>query len=210
MQEINFNEKEHKYYDDTGLVYTSVTTLIKKYTKTYDTNFWAMYTGLKERGLRVKPEPENNIIFAGGRKEKVDKLYKDSLYSIWAEEVKLKWKGITLEACIRGNNVHNELEDSINLSKGDIGGNTNKLITRGNNEKKPIETLHDLDKTKLEERYPEVYKRLKGYIELGYSIFAEKRVHLPEYAIAGMIDVPLLQKGYFWYRDWETDRKSVV
>ena len=209
ITDILFNEAEHKYYDANGHIYTSVTTLIGKYTNTFDTDFWAMYTALKERNFKIKPEPEKQKIYIGGVGYKVATLIKDSTYKHWYAEVLAKWAGLTAEACQRGNAVHNELEDSINLSKGDLLGTTNQLISSNIKGKKGIYTIHDLSQTKLEEKYPQVYQRLSGYIERGFSIFAEKKVHLQEYLLAGMIDVPLLKGEYFCILDWKTNKNEL-
>lgn len=209
MQDILFNEAEHKYYDTTGQIYTSVTTLIGKYTNTFDGEFWAMYTALKEHGFKVKPEPSKRSIFVGNRLYKLDQLLKDSTFKHWYAEIDARWKGINAEACLRGNMVHNELEDSINKSKGDYNGDTNSLIQPSLIGKKPITTQHDLDATVLKEKYPKVYERLTGYVQRGFSIFAEKKVFLKEYQIAGMIDVPLLLGQHFAILDWKTNKDEL-
>ena len=209
MQDILFNEAEHKYYDTSGIVYTSVTTLINKYTNTFDTEFWCMYTALKEHKFIVKPEPSKRKIYVGNRLYSLDTLMKDSTFKHWYAEIDARWKGVNAEACLRGNMFHNELEDSINLSKGDITGSTNNLIQPSIIGKKPIKTQHDLDKTILKEKYPKVYNRLSGYIERGFSIFAEKKVFLREYQVAGMIDVPLLLDSYFAILDWKTNKDEL-
>ena len=207
VKEINFEEKSHKYFDDTGEVYTSVTTLIHQYSSKYDTEYWAMYTALKDRLFKVKPEPAKQIIYINGVANKLSDLVKDSLFKAYQEATKAEWKVNTEVACFRGNVIHNKLEDSINGSKGNSTGIDNSLITRKG--EKVICTQHDLDKTELETEFPEVYKRLSGYIYRGFSIFAEKKVHLEKYKLAGMIDVPLLFKNYFAILDWKTNKDEL-
>ena len=210
IDEIQFNEAAHSYSDGTERKYTSVTTLIGKYTNTFDTEFWAMYTAMKDHGYTVKPVPEKREIYCNNVKYKVEMLLKDSTFKYWYAEIIAKWNGLTAEACQRGNITHNALEDSINLSKGDISGNTNRGIYRGGNvNAKTIKTMHDLESTRLQEDYPIVYERLKGYIERGFSIYAEKKVHLPEYSIAGMIDVPLFIGDHFAILDWKTNKNEL-
>jgi hypothetical protein len=211
MIDINFDEEKHIYYDDNNRLYKSVTTLIGTYTNTFDTHFWAMYTALREKGFRVKPEPKKQIIYIASKAYTIKDLYRDTLYKAYAEAVKTKWIVLTEEACNRGNLVHNELEDNINLSKGDEGGKTNTFISPSSYLPKgsEIKTVHDLNKTILEEKYPQVYTRLKGYIERGFSIFAEKRVFLEKYGIAGMIDVPLFKGMYFAILDWKTNANEL-
>lgn len=208
MQEILFNEAEHKYYDNSDIKYTSVTTLIGMYTNTFDTELMAMFTALKEHGFKVKLEKEKRSIWCHNKLYKLEELLKDNIQKHWYNEVRARWEGITAEACQRGNRVHNELEDNINLSKGDISGNTNLLISpiKG---KKTISTIHDLNNTDLEDKYPLVYNRFKGFIDRGFSIFAEKKVHLPEFGIAGMIDVPIMYGKYFAIDDWKTNKAEL-
>ena len=207
MQDILFNEAEHKYYDSEGHNYTSVTTLIHNYTNTYDSDFWAMYTALKEHNFKVRPEPEKRKIYVGNVLYSLDKLMKDSTFKHWFAEIQARWAGITAEACQRGNLVHNELEDNINGSKGDFSGLTNSLILPTG--KKIIRTQHDLDNTVFKDKYPIVYNRLSGYVQRGFSIFAEKKVFLKEFYIAGMIDVPLMIDNYCAILDWKTNKDTL-
>ena len=207
MEEIQFNEQEHRYYDGSKIEYTSVTTLIGKYANTYDTDFWAMYTALKEHNYTVKPVPEKRSIWCRNVLYKLQDLYKDDLFVLWVEEVKARWKVISGEACFRGNLIHNDLEANIDKSKQDFTKETNLNIRVGAD--RCLKTEHDLDKTDLREKYPIVYERLKGYINLGFSIYAEKRVHLPEFGVAGMIDVPLIHGKHFAILDWKTNKEKI-
>lgn len=207
MEEIQFNEQEHRYYDGTKIEYTSVTTLIGKYTNTYDTEFWAMYTALKEHNYIVKPVPEKRSIWCRNVLYKLKDLYRDDLFVLWVDEVKARWKAVSGEACFRGNMIHNELEANIDSSKQDFNKETNLNIKRGAD--RCLKTEHDLDRTELQEKYPIVYERLKGYINLGFSIYAEKRVHLPEFGVAGMIDVPLIKGKHFAILDWKTNKEEM-
>lgn len=207
ITDILFNEAEHKYYDERGNTYISVTTLIGKYTETYDTEFWAMYIALKEHNLKVKPEPKLRKIYIGNHLYKLEHLLKDALYKHWYAEIRAKWNGINAEACLRGNTYHNDIENGINQSKGDWNGSTNNLISiKG---EKVIKTIHDLDKTNFKDKYPIIYDRLSGYIHRGFSIFAEKKVFLEEYRVAGMIDCPLLIQMYFAILDWKTNKDEL-
>lgn len=209
MEDILFNEAEHKYYDTVGNTYISVTTLIGKYTDTFDGYYWGMYTALKDNGYdKLKPQPEKGIIVISGVPYKIDDLHKDSRFKAWYDLTTAKWKVMNMEACDRGNATHNELEDNINISKGDYNGKSNTLIST-TGKKEPISTVHDLSKTNLEEKYPAVYKRLLGYINRGCSIFAEKRVFLQDYKVAGMIDVPIIKDKKFCILDWKTNKDEL-
>ena len=208
MNTIFFNEKEHKYYDANNTNYTSVTTLIGLYTSTYDTEFWAMYTALKEHHYKIKPVPEERAIFINNVKFSLKHLILDTRFKNWYDEIIARWKGITFEACERGNATHNELELSINNSKNDFNASTNNYISPIG--KKVIHLQHELDNTPIASKYPEVYTRLSGYINNGFSIYAEKKVFLEKYRIAGMIDCPLLKQLHFCILDWKTNKDTIT
>ena len=207
MDTILFNEAEHKYYDEYGTIYTSVTTLIGKYTNTFDNEFWAMYTCLKDHHYKVKPQPETRSIYVNNVLYPLKNLMLDTRFKNWYDEIVAKWKGLNFEACERGNATHNELELSINQSKGDYFATTNTNITpRG---EKIITLKHELEGTPIAEKYPEVYTRLNAYLDRGFSIFAEKKVFLREYGIAGMIDCPVVKDKHFCILDWKTNKDTI-
>lgn len=213
MQDILFNEKEHKYYDNFGNTYISVTTIIGKYTDTFNPYYWGMFTGLKDNGYdRLKPDNDEKFIIIAGVKYKIEDLHKDTRFKAWYEFTVAKWNVINIEACDRGNATHNELENNINISKGDYSGGTNGMILPNSGKSNNgfvISTEHDLSKTNLEEKYPEVYNRLIGYINRGCSIFAEKRVFLESFRVAGMIDVPIIKGNKFCILDWKTNKDTL-
>lgn len=214
QEEILFTEHDHRYFDrvDNTIVYKSATQFLGGYEKKYDQEFWAMYTGLKDKGYKVKPEPEKRAIYVNGQLIPIKGLLKDALYKCYYDETIAKWKGINEEACIRGNNTHNYLEDTINQSKGKVGGKSdNHLISPLSGTLKNIESVNDLDNTDLKEKYPFIYNRLKGYIERDCVIFAEKRVRLDLAQLAGMIDVPIIKRGSnrFCIVDWKTNKDEL-
>lgn len=213
-EEISFNEAEHKYFDklNTEDIYTSVTQFLGQYEPGYDREFWAMFTALKEKDLRVKPDPEKRTIAINGQINKISSLLKDKLYKCWYDEIDARWKGLNEEACIRGTNTHNYLEDTINQSKGMVSGYANNhLIKPKSGTLKNLESISDLDNTDLAERFPYIYNRLKGYIERDCIIFAEKRVRLDLVKLAGMIDVPIIKRHNknFIIVDWKTNKDEL-
>jgi hypothetical protein len=207
MTDINFNEAEHKYYDDNKKIYTSVTTLIGKYTEQFDTDFWSMFTALKNNHYKVKPEPEKQSIYVAGSLFHLSDLKRTPLFAAWQEEVKAKWKSTTIEACERGNIIHNAIESGINESKQDMSALSNQHISPIGN--RVIKTIHDLDSTNLKRDFLPVYTRLSAYIDKGFSVFAEKRVFLSKYLIAGMIDAPLFIGKRFCILDWKSNKDTI-
>lgn len=215
IDEILFDEAAHRYYDQNGNNYISVTTIIGKYCQDYDTELWAMFTALKEHNYKVRIDKVTRCISVSNRTYKLADLMKDKLFFAWYNEVRASWDAKTAEACNRGNILHNHMEDSINLSKGDLSGVTNNMIINktsqvGNQDIYPkIRTIHDLASTSLKDTHPAVYQRLAGYVMRGFSIFAEKRVFLKEFFIAGMIDVPLIYNNWFAILDWKTNKDEL-
>ena len=213
-EEILFTDHDHRYFDkdDDSIVFKSATQFLSGYEKKYDQEFWAMFTGLKNKGYKIKPEPDQRAIYVHGRLTPLATLMKDSLYKCYYDETMAQWKGINEEACIRGNNTHNYLEDTINQSKGLVGGsNNNHLISPLSGKLKNIETVNDLDNTDLAEKYPFIYNRLKEYINRDCVIFAEKRIRLDLARLAGMIDVPIIKRGTkkFCIVDWKTNKDEL-
>ena len=151
---LTFTEADHKYTDENNLVYTSVTTLLEKYKVPFDNNFWSMYTGLKDAGYKLKPYPEEQAIRLGNVKFKLKDLMQESYYVQLQEMTKAKWRVKTTEACIRGNIIHNSIEEGINKTRNDLTAKDNDLITYEDNPfkyGKNISTLNDLDASHLKE-----------------------------------------------------------
>lgn len=208
-----FDPVEHKYSDDTGLVYTSVTTVIGKYQKPFNTKYWSMYCAIRDLKISVKSYKHEQGMTIKGRYYGINDLYANKRYKEEAEAMVLKWKQITEEACNRGNEVHDFLEDNINLSKDDIQGKSNAdiqpLFGHTGHTDLIIKTKHDLTKTKIQERYPDIYFRLLAYINAGWTIYAEKKVYSTTYGIAGMIDVLLVRGKKFIIMDWKTNKAKM-
>lgn len=210
MKEINFTKEDHRYFNDKNETYISATQVIDKYKKTYDREFWCMFTALKEQNLRVKPFPDKRKIAISGITYKLSGLMKDEIYKHYYNMIDAKWKGITAEACFRGNQTHDYLEASINKSKNDIKGKSNINIRPSHlHKREPLKTVHDLEQTDLKDNYPSIFKRLSRYIEKGCSIYAEKKVHIDKYKIAGMIDVPIIKGNKFCILDWKTNKDEL-
>ena len=118
-KEINFTDHDHRYFNDANETYISATQLLDRYKPKYDREFWCMYTALKENNYRVKPYPKERKIMVSGYKYTIKALKKDNIFIHLYNEIDARWKGINAEACFRGNQTHDYLENSINKSKGD-------------------------------------------------------------------------------------------
>lgn len=203
---LKFDAASHSYTDEQGMPYTPVTSFIGEFDKPFNSRYWGMYTALKNNGYRLRYEPNTEeYITVNNRRTHIDKLYADPLKAILVKGTKKEWKNVTDKSLVRGNTIHDHLEDSINLSKGDVKGKTNEMI-------KPLsgfvrlDTKHDLDKTNLQETFPAIYNRLLGYINMGCILFAEKRIYNPYFYLAGTIDVLIVKGKYFAILDWKTNK----
>lgn len=219
--QLTFNEELHRYSDETGLVYTSVTTLIGKYKEPFNKKYWSMYTTLRDAGFKVRPTKDKKGIVVNGKYNDLDSLYRNPINHYEVKQMIDKWQKLTEAACDRGNEVHDFLEDNINISKGDEEGKSNDKIVPQLTETTIssntgldviIKTQHDLDKTEIKDRFPDIYYRLKAYIDLGCVIFAEKKIYSTVYQIAGMIDVLIvnLRTKVFSILDWKTNKDVMM
>lgn len=212
---INFDPVKHQYTDDNGVVYTSVTTLINKYKPPFDKRYWSMYTALRDNGFKVRPGKVGKTIVVDGKFRSIESLYKNPINNHEVKLVVNKWQKLTKDACNRGNEIHDFLEDNINESKGDITGSTNDYIKPSlklQGELLVIKTQHDLDSTAVRERYPIIYERLSKYIKMGCTLFAEKKVFSTYYQVAGMIDVLVvhMKTKQFCIVDWKTNKDIMM
>ena len=211
---IHFDPGPHKYYDDNGLVYTSVTTLIGGYKKPFNKRYWSMYTAIKETGATLRPDMKSEkFITINNKLFHIDELYKDPSAIKIAVKVEQEWLRKTEIACERGNNIHDSLENNINESKGDIKGETNHIIQPTHSlsgELIVLRTKHDLEKTGIQDRYPSIYLRLLKFINMGCTLFAEKRIYTIAYQVAGMIDVLIVKGKMFAILDWKTNKDELI
>jgi len=209
---ITFEPIEHKYTDDSGLVYTSVTTLIDKYKPKFNSKYWSMYVALRDNGFKVRPDGGKcKDIVVDGNFRSLESLYKNPINNNEVSLVVNKWKKLTEDACARGNEIHDFLEDGINKSKNDKEGLTNKLISPSLGAGLlVIRTKHDLDATDIGVNYPVIYDRLLVFINKGCTIFAEKRIYSTAYQVAGMIDVLIVKGRQFCILDWKTNKDEMI
>lgn len=126
-----------------------------------------------------------------------------------------QWRTITEEACERGSNTHNEIEDSIKLNSQfhgavkymrDVDGS---MITVADlpNINKYVKEL-DVDKfiSDTNNKYPDIYKIFTFYKEKGYKIYSEIGTFLIDSLISGTIDILCIKEDGFIIGDWKTNR----
>lgn len=151
---------------------------------------------------------------------KFDKDYwlrkKSKELGISEKKLEEQWKTITDEACERGSNTHNGLEDGIK------GGSQFKKAIQYLDERNfgQMITIADiptilgdyrlLDINEFKEltnnKYPEIYTVFEKYTAHGYKIYAEIGGFLIDYLVSGTIDVLLIREDKFVIGDWKTNR----
>lgn len=151
---------------------------------------------------------------------KFDKSYwlrkKSKELGISEKKLEQQWDTIKDEACERGSNTHNGLEDGI---KG--GSQFKKAIqyleTRQSGEMITVADIPTilgnyrlLDLSEFieltENKYPQIYEVFQRYTDNGYHIYAEIGTFLIDFLVSGTIDVLLLREDKFVIGDWKTNR----
>lgn len=151
---------------------------------------------------------------------KFDKSYwlrkKSKELGISEKKLEQQWDTIKDEACERGSNTHNGLEDGIK------GGSqfkkaiqylearqTGEMITvadiptiLGNYRLLDLSGFIEL----TENKYPQIYEVFQRYTDNGYQIYAEIGTFLIDFLVSGTIDVLLLREDKFVIGDWKTNR----
>ena len=114
---IVFDEPTHKYTDEDGHNYISATTIIGLYEPEFDRDYWAMYKALQGSGYKVFPVVEKRKIKIKNREWDIKYLYDNQdkiLGKVTVQDILNSWEKINKDACERGNEKHNFLEDEIN------------------------------------------------------------------------------------------------
>lgn len=133
------------------------------------------------------------------------------------KEILRQWDKIKNEACDRGSDKHNDIENAIkNASK--FKEAIKYLETR---ESGMVVTVADIPnlipipldieqfKTATEHKYKEIYDVFDYYTNAGYTIYSEIGVFDPELLISGTIDILCIKDDQFVILDWKTNRDGL-
>ena len=131
------------------------------------------------------------------------------------KQLAAQWKQITDEACERGTNTHNGLEDGIKGSS--MFKNAVQHLQRTDGEMVTIADLPNINcnikpldvqefKDLTENKYPDIYKIFDYYTERDYKIYSEIGGFLIDYLVSGTIDVLCIREDKFVIGDWKTNR----
>lgn len=191
---IYFDEASHKYTNDAGKVYTSVTTYLGKFEPKFKTNDVAKKCAI------IGQNPNH------------PKYHKYKGMS--AAEIVAMWDEIRENACANGNEKHNYIDNRIKLATGyaqhEISGS--KLYTLLDIVLNPALGKLDLNhfvKTGLYARYPRIYRIIEYFANDGYSVYSEIGVFSDDHMISGMIDLLLVKGNKFIILDWKTNKNGI-
>lgn len=133
------------------------------------------------------------------------------------KEILRQWNQIKEEACRRGTNTHNGLEDAIKdvskfkeairyLEQSESG----RCITVADIPNLSVKPL-DIDRFKeaTNNKYDEIYRVFKLYTDAGYTIYSEIGVFDPILLISGTIDILCIKDTDFVILDWKTNRDGL-
>lgn len=193
---IYFDEKLHKYTDEYGNTFTSVTTVIGKYVDEFDTDKMA------EICERIGKNPSH---------AKYEK-YKGKT----KKQLKKEWATITKEALNKGNKKHNYLEDAIKASNNykRVKGKfiNDRIFTIPDIIQNPavgLVTLSKLRELGVDSKYPIIFELIEKFVNNGWKLYAEIGVYNLDYLISGLIDLLLVKGNKFFIIDWKTNKAPI-
>jgi hypothetical protein len=197
LSEIKFNAESHSYFNKDGKRYTSVTTVLGKYKRKFEYEFWTLYKAIQLKGLNIPNERKSEMsklyIKNGGN---WDKLPFEPLYKIIATynlnidtllpkavEVQAEWEREADRANARGTRLH-EKKEAEAYSKG----------------------TYNIGEVEAKTSYK--YSFNLSELEDGYH--AELLLYSHEFEIAGIMDKciirTLLNKRYAKGDDYKTNK----
>ena len=131
---VAFVDKTHEYFDvtDPNKKYISVTTLIHKYTRPFDSDFWSKYKALERLIPKDSWQIEKKSLLSSKKFDKeILKIYNISENKFNKEQQNIldEWQKKNIESCRRGTKIHSMLENAlykaeknVSLKKFGIGG----------------------------------------------------------------------------------------
>jgi len=193
---IYFDERLHKYTDDRGNTYTSVTTVISKYYEQFEADKIALAC---ERIGRNPAHPKYL-------------KYKGKT----AEEIKLSWKDTTEIALENGSIKHDYLEDKFKR------GTKYRTIAGTDYIQDRLFTIDDIVSEEYGEldlnwfiqsgiafRYPKIYNAIVTLHNAGFKFYAEIGVYNIALLISGKIDLLAVKDKQFIIIDWKTNKDDI-
>jgi len=203
---IYFNEALHRYTDQFGNEYTSVTTKLKEYEPSKDFKLIALAC---ER--------------IGKNRNHRDYLkYKGKT----ANQLLNEWKVITDKSLVRGNTEHGYLEETVKIANGHIkqlyksdsksinGYSYSRMYSIHDLVSNRLDTIgsinvDDLLNQDLNVKYVDIYNLIVGLSNRGFKFYPEIVVYHPDILVCGMIDLLAVKDNTFIIIDWKTNKGDI-
>lgn len=192
--EIYFDPIQHKYTDNFSNAYTSVTTVIGSFKEKFS-----------DKEVDIAKACEKI-----GRNPKHPKYlkYKNKTYTMILNE----WKSEGDRARDIGNTKHDYLETSVKSATGFSScfkPESGRLFTVKdiiNNNSLGLLNVNYFIETGISVKYPEIFNIILGFVNGGWSIYAEICTYNYDLLISGLIDILLFKDGMFVVLDWKTNK----
>lgn len=120
MAKVQFKEDGHKYFDETGKLYTSTTTVTGKYKQPFDSDYWSTYKAIEKyivekKGILFFEETKKAI----GGYERVlpyflPKIINKEYLEHLKQDILLEWEEKSNKAKTEGTAEHKRREDETN------------------------------------------------------------------------------------------------
>lgn len=178
--QLFFDEVQHKYYDNTGAHYTSVTQFIDKFKPKFDELYWATKKA-QERGVPVGQVLNEWAIIRNNSCERGS-----NTHNFLEDNINVMYEGTATS----------QFKDILERSKNQTY-------------KYKITNEVELYSSPIREKLPTIYVYLMGLIRQGFVLFAEKRVFSFKYKIAGTIDLLAVRGNEFLIVDWKTNKEDL-
>lgn len=182
---LYFDEGPHKYTDNYGNEYISVTTIIGNYSPKFDKDYW-LHKKARELGITEKE-------LAKRWQDITDEACTRGSHTHNGLEDGIKGSSMFKDAI----KYLNQIETGRCITVADIP----------NLKARPL----DIEKFKeaTNNKYPKIYEVFDFYITRGYTIYSEIGVFLPNLLISGTIDVLAIKSDRFVILDWKTNKDGL-
>jgi len=190
---VVFDEASHRYTNEKGHEYISVTTLIKQYTPPFDSDFWSAYKALKDI-LSDKGEWKSYLAKVGGWENAVlaarmDKEFKYKKEVIVRKKEYLReWDENRDNAAKAGTKFHKSREEE-----------TNKDVLFDDTFIPVIGSFDVLAHNEVASR--------SGKHKIANGLCTELLLYDDEFEIAGQADWVLIKEGEIFIKDYKTSKE---
>jgi len=199
LRKLFFDPVVHKYTDEFGNEYTSMTTCIKHYTEDFKK------VDIARACEKIGRNPNH---------PKYEK-YKNKT----AKQLMYEWDKTAKDACEKGTLKHNYLEEIIKNSTNYVSALKKYTGTRIYTIQDIIEDhefgeidLNYFIESGLPSKYPSIYTIIETLHKQGYRFYAEIAVFDPDRLISGLVDLLAVDHNakQFFIIDWKTNRATIT